>query len=601
MADSKNRSIPKLADSPIQDIFEGRHPSPSEKEWAEKTLAPALEKTPERPIGAASGVNLDEHGNARFTTISGMPVRRLYTQADLPEDWSAEKYLGHPGEVPYTRGIHASGYRGRLWTMRQFSGFASPEETNQRYKYLLANGGGGLSVAFDLPTLMGFDSDAPESEGEVGKCGVAIDSLEDMEILFGGIDLEKTTVSMTINSPASVLWAMYLVVAEKQGADWKKISGTIQNDILKEYIAQKEYIYPPAPSMRLVIDTFEFGTHFTPRFNSISISGYHIREAGSTALQELAFTIYDGVEYVEWALRRGLHVDEFGQRLSFFFNSHNDFFEEIAKFRASRKIWYRLMKDRFGSQNPRTWLMRFHTQTAGVSLTAQQPLNNIARTAVQALAAVLGGTQSLHTDSYDEALALPTEDAARIALRTQQVIAYESGVAQTVDPLGGSYFVEKLTLDMENGAFEYFDKLDAMGGMVKAIERGYPQKEIAEAAYQYQRAVEKKEKIIVGANDFTIEEKLPEILYIDHLEVAAHQTRKLNALKTRRSNDEVQRRLAALRKAAAQQPVVKADGKMSDANTMPYIIDAVRAYATVGEICDALREVYGTYEEVSIT
>jgi len=590
-----------VAESPIQDVFEDRHPSPSEVEWAEKTLAPALEKSPERPIGAASGVNLDEHGNARFTTISGMPVRRLYTQADLPEDWSAEKYLGHPGEVPYARGIHASGYRGRLWTMRQFSGFASPEETNQRYKYLLAHGGGGLSVAFDLPTLMGFDSDAAESEGEVGKCGVAIDSLEDMEILFDGIDLEKTTVSMTINSPASVLWAMYLVVAEKQGADWKKISGTIQNDILKEYIAQKEYIFPPAPSMRLVVDTFEFGTHFTPKFNTISISGYHIREAGSTALQELAFTIYDGVEYVEWARRRGLNVDEFGPRLSFFFNSHNEFFEEIAKFRASRKIWCRLMKDRFGAKNARTWLMRFHTQTAGVSLTAQQPMNNIARVAIQALAAVLGGTQSLHTDSYDEALALPTEDAARIALRTQQVIAYESGVAQTVDPLGGSYFVEKLTLDMEKGAFDYFDKLDAMGGMVKAIERGYPQKEIAEAAYQYQRAVENKEKIIVGANDFVIEEKLPEILYIDYEKVADHQTRKLNALKSRRSNEEVERRLEALKKAAAQQPVVKGDGKMSDANTMPFIIDAVRAYATVGEICNALREVYGTYEEVSIT
>jgi methylmalonyl-CoA mutase, N-terminal domain len=596
---SKDKKV--IADSPVQDVFDGRHPSPSEVEWAEKTLAPALEKGPEKPIGAPSGVNLDENGNARFTTISGMPVRRLYTQADLPEDWGAEKYLGHPGQPPYTRGIHASGYRGKLWTMRQFSGFASPEETNQRYKYLLAHGGGGLSVAFDLPTLMGFDSDAPESEGEVGKCGVAIDSLEDMEILFSGIDLEKTTVSMTINSPASVLWAMYLVVAEKQGADWKQISGTIQNDILKEYIAQKEYIYPPAPSMRLVIDTFEFGTHFTPRFNTISISGYHIREAGSTSLQELAFTIYDGVEYVEWARRRGLNVDEFGPRLSFFFNSHNDFFEEIAKFRASRKIWYRLMKDRFGAKNERTRLMRFHTQTAGVSLTAQQPMNNIARTAIQALAAVLGGTQSLHTDSYDEALALPTEDAARIALRTQQVIAYESGVAQTVDPLGGSYFVEKLTLDMEQGAFDYFEKLDAMGGMVKAIERGYPQKEIAEAAYQYQRAVENKEKLIVGANEFVIDEKLPEILYIDHQQVADHQAKKLKALRAKRSNDEVKRRLEALKKAAAQQPVVKADGKMSDANTMPYIIDAVRAYASVGEICQALREVYGTYEEVSIT
>src|SRR5579883_1529856 len=413
MPGKKPYSKPQVAESPIADVFEGRHPSAREKQWAEKTLAPTLEKAPEKPIGAPTGTNLDEHGHARFSTISNVPVRRLYTAADLPQDWSPEKDLG---------------YRGELWTMRMFSGFASPEETNQRYKYLLEHGGGGLSVAFDLPTLMGYDSDHPASEGEVGKCGVAIDSLEDMEILFDGIDLEKTTVSMTINSPASVLWAMYLVVAEKQGADWKKISGTIQNDILKEYIAQKEYIYPPAPSMRLVVDTFEFGSKFTPRFNTISISGYHIREAGSTALQELAFTIYD--------------IVEFGPRLSFFFNAHNDFFEEIAKYRAARKIWYRLTKDRFGAKNARTWLMRFHTQTAGVSLPAQQPMNNIARVALQALAAVLGGTQSLHTDSYDEALALPTEEAARIALRTQQIIAYESGVAQTVDPLGGSYFVE---------------------------------------------------------------------------------------------------------------------------------------------------------------
>jgi len=597
---TKNIDQSTLAESPVADVFQDRHPSPSERQWAEKTLGPTLEKSPEKPIGAASGVNLDEHGNARFTTISGVPIRCLYTQADLPEDWNYDQYLNFPGQAPYTRGIHSSGYRGKLFTMRQFSGFASPEETNERYKYLLAHGGGGLSVAFDLPTLMGYDSDHAASEGEVGKCGVAIDSLEDMEILFGGIDLEKTTVSMTINSPASVLWAMYLVVAEKQGADWKKISGTIQNDILKEYIAQKEYIYPPAPSMRLVIDTFEFGSKFTPRFNTISISGYHIREAGSTALQELAFTIYDGVEYVEWARRRGLDVDEFGPRLSFFFNSHNDFFEEIAKFRASRKIWYRLMKDRFGAKQQRTMLMRFHTQTAGVSLTAQQPMNNIARVAVQALAAVLGGTQSLHTDSYDEALALPTQEAARIALRTQQIIAYESGVTQTVDPLGGSYFVEKLTLDMEKGAFEYFDKLDAMGGMVKAIENGYPQKEIAEASYQYQRAVEAREKVIVGANDFVIEEEPPHTLYIDE-SVAQRQTEKLKKLRARRDNNEVRRRLDALKHAAAQEPSVPTDGSISQANTMPYIIDCVRAYATVGEICQALREVYGTYEEVSIT
>ncbi len=525
-----------------------------------------------------------------------MPIRRLYTPADLPADWNYDQYLNYPGQPPYTRGIHASGYRGKMWTMRQFSGFASPEETNQRYKYLLEHGGQGLSVAFDLPTLMGYDSDHMMSEGEVGKCGVAIDSLEDMEILFDGIDLEKTTVSMTINSPASVLWAMYLAVAEKQGADWKKISGTIQNDILKEYIAQKEYIYPPAPSMRLVIDTFEFGTKFTPRFNTVSISGYHIREAGSTALQELAFTIYDGVEYVEWAQRRGLDVDEFGPRLSFFFNAHNDFFEEIGKYRAARKIWYRLMKDRFGAKNERTWLMRFHTQTAGVSLTAQQPMNNIARVAIQALAAVLGGTQSLHTDSYDEALALPTEEAVRIALRTQQIIAYESGVAQTVDPLGGSYFVERMTLDMEKGAFDYFDKLDAMGGMVAAIEKGYPQKEIAEASYQFQRATEAKEKITVGANEFVVEEPSPNILYIGE-EVAQAQTTKLNSLRQRRSNDEVRRKLDALKKAAAQEPQAPSDDTISPMNTMPFILDAVKAYATVGEICDALREVYGTYEE----
>jgi methylmalonyl-CoA mutase, N-terminal domain len=601
MADHNKKKDPSgLAESPIADVFEGRHPSDSEKRWAETTLAKTLEKSPEKPIGAPTGINLDESGHAQFTTISGVPIRRLYTQADLPEDWNYEKYLGYPGQAPYTRGIHASGYRGRLWTMRQFSGFASPEETNERYKYLMASGGGGLSVAFDLPTLMGYDSDHPASEGEVGKCGVAIDSLEDMEILFNGIDLEKTTVSMTINSPASVLWAMYLVVAEKQGADWKKVSGTLQNDILKEYIAQKEYIYPPAPSMRLVIDTFEFGAKFTPKFNTISISGYHIREAGSTALQELAFTIYDGVEYVEWARRRGLDVDDFGPRLSYFFNSHSDFFEEIAKFRAARKIWYRLMKDRFSAKQERTWLMRFHTQTAGVSLTAQQPLNNIARVALQGLAAVLGGTQSLHTDSYDEALALPTQEAARIALRTQQIIAYESGVAQTVDPLAGSYFLEKLTLDMEKGAFDYFERLDAMGGMVKAIENGFPQKEIAEASYQYQRAVEAKEKIVVGVNDFAVEEKQMDTLYIDE-SVARHQTAKLKALRSRRNNADVRRTLDALKQAAAQEPVVRSDGRISDSNTMPFIIDCVRAYATVGEICQALREVYGTYEEVSIT
>jgi methylmalonyl-CoA mutase, N-terminal domain len=559
-------------------------------------MADQNQPSPERPIG----VDLDPRGRARFTTISGVPVNRLYTEADLPDDWNYDRYLGAPGEPPFTRGIHASGYRGKLFTMRQFSGFASPEETNQRYRYLLEHGGSGLSVAFDLPTLMGYDSDHPASEGEVGKCGVAIDSLEDMEILFRDIDLEKTTVSMTINSPASVLWAMYLVVAEKQGADWKKISGTLQNDILKEYIAQKEYIYPPAPSMRLVIDTFEFGSKFTPRFNTISISGYHIREAGSTALQELAFTLYDGIEYVEWARRRGLDVDEFGPRLSFFFNAHNDFFEEIAKYRAARKLWAQVMKDRFGARNPRAWLLRFHAQTAGVSLTAQQLMNNIARVALQAMAAVLGGTQSLHCDAYDEAFALPTEEAARIALRTQQIIAHESGVTQTIDPLGGSYFLETLTVQMEKGALDHFAKLDAMGGMVKAVERGYPQKEIAEAAYQYQRAVEAKEKIIVGVNEFTVEEATPHTLYIDE-SVAQRQSAKLKALRTRRPNDEVRRCLDALKRAAAQEPQAESDGNLSPANTMPYLVDAVRAYATVGEICGALREVLGTYAEVSAT
>ncbi|MGA7521177.1 MAG: methylmalonyl-CoA mutase family protein [Acidobacteriaceae bacterium] len=579
------------------DLTENRHPSAAELRWAEQTLEPALAKNPEHPIGAPTGINRDQAGNARFTTVSGAPVRRLYTEADLPEDWARNQgaYLGLPGQPPYTRGIHPTGYRGRLWTMRQFSGFASPEETNLRYKYLLQGGANGLSVAFDLPTLMGCDSDDPRSEGEVGKCGVAIDSLDDMETLFSGIHLDSTTVSMTINSPASVLWAMYLVVAEKQGASWENVSGTLQNDILKEYIAQKEYLYPPDPSMRLVVDTLEFGARRTPKFNPISISGYHIREAGSTALQELAFTLYDGIEYVEWTLRRGLAVDDFAPRLSFFFNSHNDFFEELAKFRAARKIWYRVMTDRFHAQNPRSTWMRFHTQTAGVSLTAQQPKNNIARVALQAMAAVLGGTQSLHTDGFDEALALPTEDAARIALRTQQILAYESGVANVIDPLGGSYFLEKLTLDMEQGAFAFFEKFDAMGGMVKAIEAGYPQKEIAEASYVYQRAVEAGEKIIVGVNQYAIDEPSPTILYIDE-SVREAQTAKLSKLRAERSGEAVQRALDALKRAAEAQPEASTSG-LSAANTMPLILDCVRAYATLGEICGALSQVFGGWEE----
>src|SRR5271168_575780 len=539
MANIPNKSQP-------EELVRGRAPSPEEQRWEEQTLHPALEKSPEHPIGAASGINLDANGHARFTTISGTPIRRLYTEADLPEDLDPSL----PGEPPYTRGIHSSGYRGKLWTMRQFSGFASPEETNLRYKYLLANGGSGLSVAFDLPTLMGCDSDDPESEGEVGKCGVAIDSLEDMETLFSGIDLEQTTTSMTINSPASIVWAMYLAVAERQGADWSRISGTLQNDILKEYIAQKEYIYPPAPSMRLVIDTLEFGARFTPRFNPISISGYHIREAGSTAVQELAFTLRDGIEYVDWALERGLAVDDFAPRLSFFFNSHNDFFEEIAKFRAARKIWAETMTERYGAQDERSLKLRFHAQTAGCSLTWQQPYNNIVRTTVQALAAVLGGTQSLHTNSLDEAYALPSEHAVTIALRTQQVIAYESGVPEEPDPLGGSYFVESLTAEMEKQAWEYIRRIDEMGGMIPAIERGFPQTEIANASYEYQHSIETGEQKIVGVNAFVEHNEDPiEVLEID-ASAQGHQLEKLAKLKSRRDNAKVQECLDALRNAA---------------------------------------------------
>jgi len=552
-----------------------RRESPTkEKAWEEQTLAPTLEKSPER--------------QSEFTTISNYPVRRLYTPTNLA-DWSPERDLGYPGERPYTRGIHSTMHRGRLWTMRQFAGFGAAEDTNQRFRYLLAQGQTGLSTAFDLPTLMGYDSDHPLSEGEVGKCGVAISSLADMEVLFDQIPLADVTTSMTINSPAAIIWAMYLAVAEKQGADWKKISGTLQNDILKEYIAQKEYIYPPEPSMRLVIDTFEFGVKNTPKFNTISISGYHIREAGSTAIQELAFTLRDGLEYVEWGMRRGLDVDEFVPQLSFFFNAHSDFFEEIAKYRAARRIWNKAMVERYKAKNPRTWALRFHTQTAGCSLTAQQPYNNVVRTALQALAAVLGGTQSLHTNSLDEAWALPTEFAATIALRTQQIIAHETGVTNTVDPLGGSYFVETLTNEIERGAWDYIEKIDALGGMVAAIERGYPQREIAEASYRYQVALDKKEKIMVGVNDYVSQEKPLDTLQIDET-VAHRQAERLRKLRADRSSDEVARRLAALRKAT----------KSKD-NLMPYIFEAVKSYATLGEICDAMRETFGTYEEVAIT
>jgi methylmalonyl-CoA mutase N-terminal domain/subunit len=495
--------------------------------------------------------------------------------------------LAAPGEFPYTRGIHETMYRGRLWTMRQFSGFATPEETNRRYHYLLQQGQTGLSVAFDLPTLMGYDADHGLAEGEVGKCGAAISSLEDMEILFRGIPLADVTVSMTINSPAAVLWAMYLAVAEQQGVDWKAVSGTLQNDILKEYIAQKEYIFPPRPSMRLVTDTIEFGARHTPRFNPISISGYHIREAGSTAAQELAFTLRDGMEYVEWALERGMQVDEFAPRLSFFFNAHNDFFEEIAKYRAARKLWAYAMRDRFGAKEERSLKLRFHAQTAGCSLTWQQPYNNVVRTAIQALAAVLGGTQSLHTNSLDEAYALPSEQAVTIALRTQQILGYESGVANTPDPLGGSYFVERLTLDMEQAAGDYFRRIDEMGGMIAAIEKGFPQSEIANASYQYQRAVEAKEKLVVGVNAFQSEDQPIELLQIDPT-AEEHQVKKLAALRARRDNGRVRKTLDALRRAAE-----------GTENTMPFILDAVRAYATLGEICDAFRGVFGSYKETA--
>jgi methylmalonyl-CoA mutase N-terminal domain/subunit len=521
-------------------------------------------------------------------TLSGLPLDPVYTPDHLA-GFDPPRDLGDPGQFPYTRGIHESMYRGRLWTMRQFAGFATAVETNARYRYLLEQGQTGLSVAFDLPTLMGVDPDHPTALGEVGKCGVAISSLADMETLFQGIPLSDVTVSMTINSPALVLWAMYLAVAEQQGVDWARLSGTLQNDILKEYIAQKEYIYPPRPSMRLVTDSIEFATQRVPHFNPISISGYHIREAGSTAVQELAFTLRDGIEYADWAIARGLPIDSFAPRLSFFFNAHNDFFEEIAKYRAARKIWAQLMRDRYGARDERSWKLRFHAQTAGCSLTWQQPRNNIVRTAIQAMAAVLGGCQSLHTNSLDEAYALPSEHAVTIALRTQQVIAHESGVTAEPDPLGGSYFLERLTLDVEAAAKHYLRRIDEMGGMIPAIERGFPQGEIAQASYEYQRAIERDEQVIVGVNKFTEREEQPiEVLEIDET-AEAKQIERLAGVKRRRSTIAVAAALDALRHAAE-----------GTENTMPFILDAVRAYATVGEICAALQEVFGGYTETSV-
>ena len=524
---------------------------------------------------------------ASFTTISGRPIQPLYGP-DATRDLDYARDLGDPGQFPYTRGVHASMYRGKSWTMRQFAGFGSAAQTNARFKYLLAHGSHGLSVAFDLPTLMGRDPDHALSLGEVGKCGVAVTSLADMETLFDGIPLDDVTTSMTINSPAAMLLAFYILVGEKQGVPQAELAGTIQNDILKEFIAQKEFIFPPRPSMRLIVDMIRYCTEHMPKWNTISISGYHIREAGATAAQELAFTLRDGIEYVRWCVDAGMRVDDFAPRLSFFFNAHSDFFEEIAKYRAARRIWARTMKERFGATNPRSWICRFHTQTAGVSLTAQQPYNNVVRTALQALAAVLGGTQSLHTNSLDEALALPTEDAVTIALRTQQVIAHESGVVNTADPLAGSYFVESLTNQIEAEALEYFRRIDAMGGMVEAIERGFPQREIQEAAFQFQKAVERKEKIIVGVNEYVMDEKPLPILYIDE-SVAEAQVARTNALKATRDDARVHRALEDLRAAAR-----------GTQNLMPPILEASRAYATLGEMCDALREVWGEYEEPPI-
>ena len=555
----------------------------------QRTEAELSDSPSEKPLNQRSS-DLDSSRRSErkqsFRNVSLEEVNRLYAPQDLSEiDFESD--IGRPGEFPYTRGIHATGYRGKLWTMRQFAGFGTPEETNRRFKYLSKEGQTGLSVAYDLPTLMGYDADSPISEGEVGKCGVAVSSLADMEALFDGINLEQVTVSQTINAPASVLLAMYLVVAEKQGADWKKISGTLQNDILKEYIAQKEWIYPIRSAMKLVIDTFEFCTAHVPRYNPISVSGYHIREAGATAIQELAFTLRDGIEYVEWGVRAGLDIEQFVPRISFFFNAHNDFFEEIAKYRAARRIWSRVMRDRFDAKNEKTMQLRFHTQTAGVSLTVQQPLNNVVRVAIQALAGVLGGTNSLHTDSYDEALALPTDRAALLALRTQQIIAEESGVAHTVDPLGGSYFVEALTKKMEDGALDYFERIDAMGGMVEAVEKGFPQREIQESAYQYQKALEAGDQIIVGVNKYQMTEGGTEVptLVIDE-SVRHHQIERLDQARAKRDSGAVTRVLDKLRKAAH-----------AGVNTMPATIEAVRGYATLGEICSALRDVYGVYEE----
>jgi methylmalonyl-CoA mutase N-terminal domain/subunit len=525
---------------------------------------------------------------ARFSTVSDRPVRRLYTPLDLRDhDYSGD--IGFPGQYPFTRGVQPSMYRGRLWTMRMFAGLGSARDTNSRFHLLVEEGETGLSTAFDMPTLMGYDTDSPKAKGECGRCGVAIDTLKDMEALFEGLPIERITTSMTINPPAAVLWAMYIAMAEKRGISRKVIGGTIQNDMLKEFIAQKTFMCPPEPSMRLITDTIEFGTTEVPRWNPISISGYHIREAGSTAVQELAFTLADGIAYVEAAITRGLSVDSFAPRLSFFFNSHLDFFEEIAKFRAARRMWAKIMKERFKAQDPRSLWLRFHTQTAGCSLTAQQPYNNIIRTTLEALAAVLGGTQSLHTNSLDEVLAIPTEEAATIALRTQQIIAEESGIANTIDPLGGSFFLERLTNDMEEEAFAYITKIDEMGGMVAAIEKNYPQLEIADAAYQYQKQIDEKEKTVIGVNKYVMGEELPvEILQIEE-ELEEKQVEWTNEVKNSRDNRKVKAALQRLGEAA-----------QGNDNLMYPILDAVKAYATEQEICDVFRDVFGVYRDPGV-
>ena len=543
----------------------------AQKCWEQQALWPALARAPERDV--------------RFMTTSSEPVERLYTPLDLA-DSSYTRDIAHPGEYPYTRGVHPTGYRGKVWTMRMFAGFGTAEETNARFRYLLGQGQTGLSVAFDMPTLYGRDTDHPLVEGEFGKCGVAICSLADMEVLLDGLPLDKISTSMTINSPAAMVWAMYLAVAEQRGVPWSQLRGTLQNDILKEYIAQNEYIFPPEQSMRLVVDTIEFGSQHVPQWNPVSVSGYHIREAGSTAAQELAFTLADGAAYVEASIARGLDVDDFASRISFFFNAHNDFFEEVAKYRAARRIWARLMRDKYGAKKDRSLWLRFHSQTAGASLTAQQPEVNIVRTTIQALAAVMGGTQSLHTNSMDEALALPSEKAVTIALRTQQVIASESGVTNTVDPLGGSYFVEALTDRMEREANAYFQAIAERGGVIAAIRDGFFQREIADAAYRYQQEIDGGDREIVGVNAYTVNEPINiPILAMDPEGERKHMAR-LNRVRAERDNVLASQRLAELR-AVAQ----------GTENTMPAILNCVRAYCTVGEMCDVLREVFGIYQE----